>query len=582
MAVMIPNVDPDSLEHGSERSTYIALRDQLPETFTVFHSYPWLRMWRGERDRALLEGETDFVVLNAERGLLVLEVKGGQVSCERGVWQRRTGEGLKPIHDPFQQARGNMHALLEIARDYSGGRVSKADLNYGYAVVFPDVNYRGAPPPNADAAIIISERDMPRMNERIDEAYRAWTDKPRPLTRRQFDELVRCITPEFQFVRPIGAAVAEARERLLMLTETQAQIVSALLEDRPRMLVEGPAGSGKTILALGHAARLASKGRRTLFVCFNKHLAAWLSELVAADKGLTEDAKRRLQVWNFHALAADVAGRAKVPFAPPADHARAKVFWEEGVADILQQAFDILVGEERQERFGAVVVDEAQDFEPMWWFSLTEDLLEHDGHLLVFLDPEQSLRGKVERPELGLPPPLRLDTNCRNTRRVTRFSAELLGLQVKPFRFSPDGLPAKVIRAASATQQKGLAQQRVARLLGECGLKPKDIALIGPAAKPNGSLADLKSIQGIPLVTDPEDWRAGGGLLVTTARSFKGLEASAVVAYDIGRFGALFTRADLYVACTRAIYLLELIVHDEQVRAELRGLIGAADEENLG
>jgi len=74
MARIIPEVDPSQLKHTSEEPVYRALRDQLDDNHVVLHSYPWLRPWRGER--ALSEGEADFVILNPEKGLLVLEVKG--------------------------------------------------------------------------------------------------------------------------------------------------------------------------------------------------------------------------------------------------------------------------------------------------------------------------------------------------------------------------------------------------------------------------------------------------------------------------------------------------------------------------
>jgi superfamily I DNA/RNA helicase len=58
---------------------------------------------------------------------------------------------------------------------------------------------------------------------------------------------------------------------------------------------------------------------------------------------------------------------------------------------------------------------------------------------------------------------------------------------------------------------------------------------------------------------DAVDWRRGGGVLVTTARSFKGLEAAIVIAYGLAGFGTFFTPTDLYVAWTRARHRLILI-----------------------
>jgi hypothetical protein len=81
----------------------------------------------------------------------------------------------------------------------------------------------------------------------------------------------------------------------------------------------------------------------------------------------------------------------------------------------------------------------------------------------------------------------------------------------------------------------------------------------------------------VPLVTSTLTWRAGGGVLVTTARSFKGLEADVVVLYDLGGFSPLFKREDLYVSSTRAKALLVAIVHGEQCK-EVIAVARAASE----
>src|SRR5690606_35932289 len=108
--------------------------------------------------------------------------------------------------------------------------------------------------------------------------------------------------------------------------------------------------------------------------------------------------------------------------------------------------------------------------------------------------------------------------------------------------------------------------QELRSLLHREGVTSQQIAAIGPAAKDNGSLADVNDVDGVPLVTSPLAWRTGGGVLVTTARSFKGLEADVVVLYDLGGFGPLFKREDLYVSCTRAKVLLIAIVHGDQCK----------------
>ena len=172
MATMIPEVPDTSAILLPERLLYDALRSQLDKRFTVFHSYPWLRRWRGDQDRPLQEGETDFLVLHPELGALVIEVKGGDVECDqRGAWSRRTSAGSKPIQNPFLQARKNMHALLELVDNRGRGEVRRGDLSYGYAVAFTQCDYRGQLPADADPHIVITSRHLDDVSAAVGRAF---------------------------------------------------------------------------------------------------------------------------------------------------------------------------------------------------------------------------------------------------------------------------------------------------------------------------------------------------------------------------------------------------------------------------
>lgn len=564
MARMLPDVDPSELEHTSEEPVYRALRDQLGEDYVVLHSYPWLRPWRGE---ALVEGEADFVVLHPTRGLLVLEVKGGETIRHDGYrWFRDTKDGPREFQDPFKQAQRNMHALLDIARERSGGRIRKRDLVHGYAVVFPHLDYDGAPPPHADKAIIISRRNLAFMGQAIETAFAGWTDEPRELPRGRFEMLLNdCLMPKFRVFRPVGPDISQAADQLLELTETQAEVFKGLYV-QDRVLVEGVAGSGKTFLALHRALAFAREGRRTLFVCFNKELAAWIRRQVQEDP-TTAEYRDLLTVKHFHGLAAELAAKAGIDFRPAEGGPRTDAFWNDEVPDLMEQAaLDLDMGGQPV-HFDAIVVDEAQDFSLGWWYALTQSLLtESDGPLYAFMDPNQSLRGDVQWPDVEFGARFELTINCRNTRRIAAASASVLNLEPHIFARAPAGSALRMLRAGSSRQQKGLVMQELRSLLQREDVAAGQIAVIGPAAKENGSLAGLSDIDGVPVVTSAEEWRDGAGVLVTTSRSFKGLEAEVVILYDLGGFGRLFRREDLYVACTRAKVLLIAVVHGDECR----------------
>ncbi len=75
----------------------------------------------------------------------------------------------------------------------------------------------------------------------------------------------------------MSVRIGRAEEKLLSLTEEQYDRLDEL-EDNPRCLFEGAAGTGKTLLAVEYARRRARAGDSVLLVCFNRLLGAWLQE----------------------------------------------------------------------------------------------------------------------------------------------------------------------------------------------------------------------------------------------------------------------------------------------------------------
>src|SRR5262245_27773934 len=90
MACMLPKNPPDF--HGSlgEERIFQALCS-LPNEVVVIHSFRWLHPGDARIFTRHLgaQGEGDFVLFDPAQGVMVLEVKGGEVWCERGEWRQR-------------------------------------------------------------------------------------------------------------------------------------------------------------------------------------------------------------------------------------------------------------------------------------------------------------------------------------------------------------------------------------------------------------------------------------------------------------------------------------------------------------
>ncbi len=571
MARFIPDVRPEQIAHDSERLVYEALRG-LPDGYLVLHSYPWLRPDRDLVGAPLREGEADFVILHRERGLLVIEVKGGAPTLDGRTWRR----GGHEIRDPFEQARRNLHALLDAMEDRTRGRLTRTDLVFGYAVVFPHAAYAGPLPQNADPAVFLDARDLAELPARIERAYAAWRGRPRTLSKEQLGLLRDALLPRLRIIRCVGPDLERAEALLLQLTQDQQATLRGLFVNK-RVLVEGVAGSGKTLLAMELATSLAERGQRVQVLCYNRHLADWLDERAAAEPRLGR-AQGEVRIDTFHGLALSLASRASVEVEPPAR--RDAAFWEHEAAGILDHAVGELRGTDQDPTVDALIIDEAQDFAEEWWLALEELLVSaEEGTLYAFIDLAQRLRPGGGPPPVELPTRFRLTTNCRNTRRIAAPSAAVVDEQIDLLPGAPLGARVRLVRAASRNDQLGHVRALLTELLGEGGLRPDQIALIGPAAKEHGSLAEVERLAGAALVTEAKRWREGEGVLCTTARAFKGLEADAVIVYDLDHFGGLFTARDLYVAWTRAKHMLTFVCHGDDARGLIERALASTEDE---
>lgn len=561
MARLIPRVVINDIGVTAEREVAQRLFDQLPQTCLVYHSYPWLRAERNDNTGrvTLREGETDFVVVDPEHGILVLEVKGGQIGydAETRAWTRHEESGrVVPLRDPFAQASRSFHWLRErLEKQVFAGR-GGIPCAFGYAVVFPDCVYSGATPPGADPHIVLSAKDLDQFAARLRRALGVWRgDRPAvELTRAEIDDIQQALSPPFQLVPVLFRQIEDQEARLCRMTDEQAHLLD-MLALHPRAAVQGVAGSGKTLLALARAQHFADDGQRTLFVCYNKALAAWIRAR------MPERYESLITVRSFHALCSEVSRRAALPFSPPPG-AEAE-FWDHGAAELLCEALEIT-----GERFDAVVVDEGQDFDEDWWVPL--EMIQRDpvqGGFYVFFDPAQNLfvRDGVRGPDLGTP--YVLPRNCRNTRQIVAVCGVVSGLEIAVRDDAPSGTPCALHVCAPGAPQAERAQAVVREWLTTGGLRPAQIAILCAHEQARSSLAGLTEIAGAPLVGDPRAWMAGEGVLFMTVRSFKGLEADAVLLVDVEPDGCnpRFTRTDFYVACSRAKHVLTVLATDESV-----------------
>lgn len=553
MAKLIPHLDVSEIQNKPERDVASGLVAGLDDTCLVFHSYPWLRPERHDhgKESFLVEGEADFLVFSPEFGLLDLEVKGGNIHYEPAThrWFRVTDAGREiPITDPFQQGQRNIHALVDQIRKRQFRVNEHLPFAFGYAVIFPDCEHTGPLPPGADSGILLTSKDLAFLYRRIPEVAKKWDRQPsRPrLSPSEVARIVDGLSPTFRLLPILSRRLASQEDALVRLTNRQQEALEGLY-DNSRVLVQGVAGSGKTMLAMARAQRFAQERKKTLFLCYNKGLADWLDALVP------DELREYLKIYHFHRLCSEWCWTTGIPFNVPADDVEA--FWQNVAANLLDRAID-----KNSIRYDAIVVDEAQDFQPNWWMPI--ELLNtaaEEGPLYVFCDPAQNLfvDTKLVFPELTVR--YSLPTNCRNTRRIAATCSRIRGVEIAVRPEAPEGVETKIEVAVPGDRQRVACEGQIREWLNAGRLKPSQIAILSPRRQGSSSMAGIKNIGGCPIVDSLSAWRDGKGILYSTVRAFKGLEADALVVIDIDKFSPVLTQADLYVACSRAKHLLTVL-----------------------
>jgi hypothetical protein len=515
--------------------------EELPDEFTVFHAVKWFAKVRGT------VGEADFIIAHRDRGVLVLEVKGGEISMQRegnnSVWYSRDRGGrLHDIHNPCEQAERNRRALRVWLEDDPRTR----GMPYAVfpAVALPDSRVDRDIRPDCPQDIFIDLRhlaDLPRALHRIYDYWVPRADAQNQVMdgQRAVDALVDLLVP----TRTLGPKVADIFERerrkIDELTEQQFTVLRLLRRHR-RAAIVGGAGTGKTMLAMEKAQQLADGGFHVLFLCFNKHLAEWIGKHLA---------HQNIQVCTFHSLVGQAIHWAKmrgVPNNPQEfmDHA----------PDLLMDALSIVRAPDsdaHDKLFDAVIVDEAQDFEDTWWVPLP-DLLKDpaEGVLYVFFDDNQRLYRQIGNIPIE-DEPFFLDENCRNTQHVHAAMLPYMSTLNETTCRGPEGRPVEIVPASDPASARHALQRVLHRLVVEEGISAKDLVVLTPASEKRSQWKTDDQLGRFILTWNPESTMQDA-ILVSTIYRFKGLECAVVILTELGQRREAIGDQLIYVGLSRA------------------------------
>lgn len=559
MTTIIPELSEaqlNDLPSSAEAKVYRALRDKLPREYVVFFQVGWIL--RQEEEQAK-DGETDFLVCHSELGYLCIEVKGGGVGFDasRGEWYSIDRYQQKHIiKNPISQALKAKYSIRSKLNQHSKWRaLGLKNVLRGHAVFFPDVgDTKVLSRPDMPTALIGSSISLEDPKQWIDRAFDYWGDDAgsfSPIGRRGMQVLQEIFARSFVVAPLVASRLAEQEARRLLLTKDQIRVLDFLRSHR-RVAVSGGAGTGKTILALEKARRLASEGFETLLTCYNRQLADYLSSLCSNLSNLNVMSFHQLchrQVEKANRLSGrDLVSEAKVTYP-------GKSLFDVQLPNALAYSLEVL-----PDRFDAIVCDEGQDFREEYWVSLELSLSDYDSSpLYVFYDDNQNIYTRAGTfPIRG--EPFSLSTNCRNTAPIHKVAYKnYKGAPVYPPEIEGEDIQFEV--SANRNSQAAKINTKIVDLVSRQRVAPSDITvLIADAIRKSEYYETLRQL---PL-PKPATWLEEGErrdttVLMDTVQRFKGLESPIVILWGIDFINLTQNEELRYVGISRAKSLLIVV-----------------------
>lgn len=413
---MIPD-KPREFEANSLEDIMFDELANLPREYYVFHSFSIVSV----TDSVLYESETDFVIFHPEKGLLCIEAKAGQINYADGHW--RYGSGGIMSHDgPYNQADINKWKL--------GKYMEKQKLAYLkdrckmlHAVWFPSISksrFEGVTlPSEADMDITLTSDTFGHIEEEIERIFTL--EVPRhvrtDLNAIDIKNMInRVLAPSFNLVSIPQVKVNHDKIVFKKMLREQMLLLN-YLEEQNNAVINGLAGTGKTIMAVEKARRHADEGEKILFLCYNKNLKKHLQDTYNHEN---------IFFYTIDGLACKLCDTVSPNYSL--------------LKEVLEDMY--IVGNFPYQH---IVIDEGQDFgkrgmEEAGFIELLKMNVLNDesknGTFYLFYDKNQMVQsynvpGYINDADCRLT----LYRNCRNTENIAVTSLRLLGTDKKPKLF---------------------------------------------------------------------------------------------------------------------------------------------------
>ena len=526
MSNMRPEELPDEVRNEPFRLSEIIFFDaakKLPKHWYVLYGVTWyLRI----RNNSWSEGEADFVLVSPEIGVVVVEVKGGKIGRDENGWYSIDRNGEKHIiKDPALQASNGKHKLLTVIKNNSF--FENRFIPSRHMVCFPNISECDAP------RLIDIPREMQILSEDFDKlekhiiefAKRNYEQNIPPLSNADCLKIANIIKPNFTCPSKLSIQVKRQNKSMSMLTQEQSSIWD-MITDNPRVAISGPAGSGKTLLALKFIQKYIEEDKKVLILVPSKSLKEYYQV------SLENSTNIRVAIYDNYT--------------------------DDYVASFNNIDYDL------------VVIDEAQDLSDDNWISIYScyNIVNSHGLVCVF-DSNQKLRSKGAECPLESLLRLKLSKVIRNTKQIAQFSTLFYKGDIGVNNIGPDGIDIQFTEVHNENDMVTEIVKSVRHYVIDEGFEFSDIVVLYTGSKDlrvalKNSKAYGITFMNVSSITGAKYKQPFIGY--SQIFKFRGLESKIVFLCDLETKDKELLENSLYVGASRARNILHIFATKDTLK----------------
>ena len=344
----------------------------------------------------------DFLLLSPKYGIIIVEIKDYSEKYLRtisksGKWEWLKHEKQILINNPFDQ----IYQYYRVVKD----RIDQCHFSEEFEipinrlVIFSQIPQEGHVAEEirnvAPKKIHLCFKETLGRNEKFREFFNDILPLSCELTLEQFKHIRANLIPTCRLPSLKQKNLMEffqEVDKVKLLDEDQEKLARELREGH--RLIFGVAGSGKTVLLIARARILAKRHPdwKILILCYNKLLRKQIFSIFNP-----QDYEADITISTFHGWARNYILNADDEFSSLYHEANKKAkeedkkdaFFQEFVPKILNQM--IKSQGENQLLYDAILIDEAQDFEQVWFESIMQLLNPNTNSLLITCDGLQGI-----------------------------------------------------------------------------------------------------------------------------------------------------------------------------------------------